>query len=95
MTPNSAKVPLIGQTNIIWSESRSALQLPQTLSGEPLQLDPLLKDPAHGNFALRKGSAAIGAGTPDGLAWDIRGVPRAPGEKPDIGALQHDPEAFN
>jgi hypothetical protein len=60
--------------------------------GEPARsADPGFADPAHGNFHLRRGSPAIGAGAAlpsPALQWDYDLNPRA-GERSDIGALAY------
>lgn len=59
--------------------------------------DPLLADPANGNFALGQNSPAIQAGDPAAPEMpdtDFSGNPRptTPGTNPDIGALQFQAE---
>jgi hypothetical protein len=48
--------------------------------------DPAFVDPAHGDYHLTAGSAAVDRGLPAGVADDIDGNPRPVGAAPDLGA---------
>jgi hypothetical protein len=52
-----------------------------------ISADPLLVDPANGNFHLDTGSSCIDKGDPSNYpATDFEGDPRPQGSAPDIGA---------
>jgi Right handed beta helix region len=90
LSASSTTAPLIGEADILWTPAGALL--PARLSSKQwIARDPLLVDPAHGDFSLRPGSPAIAAGIPVDLAWDVQGSPRAARERPDIGAMQHVP----
>ena len=90
LSAESIGSPLLSQTNILWAPPGSAKIAHRYPASQFLLRDPLLEDPAHGDFSLRKGSPAIAAGTPSGPAFDLRGTSR-PADNFDIGALQHKP----
>jgi hypothetical protein len=52
--------------------------------------DPMLADTANHDFHLRRGSAAIDAGTPMGLTWDRDGSLRPQGAGCDMGPYEYD-----
>jgi hypothetical protein len=58
-----------------------------THSAHDISANPLLVDPANGNFHLAPGSPCIDAGDPVNYpATDFEGDPRPHGPAPDIGA---------
>jgi hypothetical protein len=56
--------------------------------------DPLFVDPAHGDYHIRPGSAAIDQGTDAGVTSDVDGDPRPAGPLPDLGADEALPRMF-
>ena len=51
--------------------------------------DPLMTDPANGDFTLQFGSRCINRGISVGLYLDYLGLPVPIGHRPDIGAYEH------
>jgi len=51
--------------------------------------DPLLTDPANGDFTLQAGSPCINAGTDVGLTQDYEGNSVPDGNAPDIGVYEY------
>ncbi len=81
-SPNSTIVPLRAESNLVWWLNGVASS--PTHAGFTIA-NPLLRDPAHGNFAPTSGSPALGKGTPLDLTWNLLGQPREKGRL-DIGA---------
>jgi parallel beta-helix repeat protein len=54
-----------------------------------IEADPLMIDPANGNFRLRKGSPAVNTGVNVGLTSDINGKPVPRKTYPNIGAHEN------
>lgn len=105
---NALDTPPIIENNIMFSDenaiygascanvARYNVLFPQTqtVPATNIIMDPLLADPASGNFKLRAGSPAIDAAMPSaGLspATDIEGTMRPQGARHDIGAFEHAP----
>ena len=67
--------------------------LTSTPGAHDISADPLLVDPAHGDFHLSPGSPCIDAGDPVHYpGTDFEGDPRPQGPAPDIGADEYYPE---
>jgi hypothetical protein len=58
---------------------------------QPIDADPMLRDPEAGNVRLAPGSPAIDAAVDLGLERDVAGNPRVLGAAPDVGAFEFDP----
>ncbi|NUQ28830.1 MAG: hypothetical protein HOQ35_09980 [Acidobacteriaceae bacterium] len=82
VSPNSTLVPLRAESNLVWWLNGAASS--PTHAGFTVA-NPLLRDPAHGDFAPAAGSPAIGKGTSLDLTWNLLGQPREKGHL-DIGA---------
>jgi hypothetical protein len=81
-SPNSTLVPLRAESNLVWWLNGAASS--PTHGGFTIA-NPLLRDPAHGDFAPASGSPAIGKGTSLDLTWNLLGHPREK-SRLDIGA---------
>ena len=75
-------------TGLCWTQKESELG-----PGEKVikDLTTIFVDPAHGDYHLKSGSPAIGAGVNWGAQEDIAGVKIPEGKSPDLGAYQSVP----
>jgi hypothetical protein len=81
---DSGSAPAItGSNNLFFGGGAAPSYLTGSISG-----DPMLANPAGGDFHLTAGSAAIDAGKPTSVAADIEGNPRPQGAAFDIGAYE-------
>ena len=82
-----------GQTNIVdWDGNTRTFSVFQSTNGQEasgMSTDPLMTDPANGDFTLQFGSRCINFGISVGLYLDYLGLPVPIGHRPDIGAYEH------
>lgn len=64
LSPNSASVTLLGESNVFWNEQRDPFGVAQPAFG---YFDPLITNPANNDFSLRPSSPATGMGASPNL----------------------------
>jgi len=83
---------ITGGNNCLLNDASVTLGADSTYSGaanDLYQVDPLLTDPASGDFTLQFGSPCINKGAHVGLFTDYLGNPVPIGHTPDIGVYEH------
>lgn len=80
---------LVHQSNLYWLTNASFGDPGFSFSATEFSANPMLRNPAAGDYRLGTGSMAIDRGQPLGYTVDLDGLPMPNGTAPDLGAYEY------